>query len=78
MNKRTVYALIILLGLLHQDFWFWDDPTLVFGFIPIGLAYHALYSLAAGLAWYLAFTYAWPTEVEEFARGEKGDGSPPK
>jgi hypothetical protein len=30
----------IVLGLAHQDLWFWRDSTLVFGFLPVGLAYH--------------------------------------
>ncbi len=42
MKKTAVYLGILVLGLLHQDFWFWDDPTLIFGFLPVGLAYHAL------------------------------------
>ena len=35
---------------LHQDFWNWKkaDP-LVFGFLPIGLAYHAGYSVLAAV-----------------------------
>ena len=33
---------VVLLYLLHQDFWFWRDARpLVFGFLPIGLFYHA-------------------------------------
>lgn len=64
--RRLVYALIILLALLHQDFWWWDDSTtLVFGFLPIGLAYHALVSLLAGLLWAMAVIYCWPEDVDE-------------
>ena len=44
--KRLVILLGILLVVLHQDFWFWDDATLVFGFLPVGLAYHAGFSVA--------------------------------
>jgi hypothetical protein len=39
---------------LHQDVWFWRDARpLVFGFLPIGLAYHAAYTVAVSvmLAW---------------------------
>lgn len=67
-KKALVYTALVALALLHQDFWFWDDPTLVFGFIPVGLAYHALYSVLAGLLWYLALTYDWPSDVEAFAQ----------
>mgnify|MGYP002624326590 CR=1 FL=1 len=62
-----VFALAILLALLHQDFWFWNNRTLVFGFMPIGLAYHALFSLMAAACWALAVKFAWPTHIEEWA-----------
>jgi len=65
--NRVAWGLVILLALLHYDFWFWDDPTLVFGFLPIGLAYHAMFSLAAGGVWALVVFYAWPERVEAWA-----------
>ena len=43
----------------------WDDPTLVFGVLPAGLAYHVFYSIAAAAVWALAVRYAWPSEVED-------------
>jgi hypothetical protein len=63
--KRLVIALLVLLAILHQDFWLWDriDP-LVFGFIPVGLAYHIGVSLAAGVLWALAVHYCWPADVD--------------
>ena len=48
--------------MLHQDFWLWDDATLVFGFMPIGLAYHTAYCIVAAGLWYLATKYAWPED----------------
>ncbi len=72
MKRRVVYLLLVLLALLHQDFWYWDDATLVFGFLPAGLAYHALYSLLAALLWWMALNYAWPHEVEAFGDGQDG------
>ncbi len=74
--RGLVYGLIILLALLHQDFWWWDDSeTLVFGFVPVGLAYHALLSLAAGVLWALAVKFCWPADVdvEETPAGQGGD-----
>lgn len=69
-NKRTwIYLLVILLAIFHQDFWLWNDVRLVFGFMPVGLAYHALYSVAAALIWALAVRYAWPSLIDE----EKAD-----
>ncbi len=62
--KRLVYGLIILLAVLHHDWWWWDDSeTLLLGFVPIGLAYHAAVSLTAALLWALAVKYCWPTDL---------------
>ena len=63
--KRVIYGLIILLAVLHQDFWWWDDSeTLIFDFLPIGLAYHAGVSVAAAVLWALAVKYCWPGNVD--------------
>ena len=63
--KTLVYGLLILLAVLHQDFWWWDDgETLVFGFMPVGLAYHAGVSIAAAALWALAVRHCWPTDVD--------------
>ncbi|MCB9857750.1 MAG: DUF3311 domain-containing protein [Phycisphaerales bacterium] len=62
--KKLVYGLIILLAILHQDFWLWDSQYLVFDIVPIGLAYHAGISLAAALLWIAAIKYCWPDDVE--------------
>ena len=43
-----------LLYVLHQDFWFWRDARpLVFGFLPIGLFYHAAFTVASSLVLWL-------------------------
>lgn len=70
--KAVVIALILLLAVLHQDFWWWDDRTVLFGFLPIGLAWHAAISLGAALVGWLAVLTVWPPELEE----ETGDTSP--
>lgn len=62
--KLVVWILLLLLIILHQDFWFWTDDTLVAGFLPIGLAYHVGLSLAASVVWWLATRYAWPADDE--------------
>lgn len=66
--KMLVYGLIILLAIVHQDFWWWDriDP-LVFGFIPIGLAYQAGVSIVAAILWAMAVKYCWPANLEDEA-----------
>lgn len=49
---------------LHQDFWLWDDKTLIFGLLPSGLAYHVAYCLlASGVMWALV-RWAWPAHLE--------------
>jgi hypothetical protein len=54
---------IVALYALHQDVWFWPTARpLVFGFLPIGLAYHAAYCLAAALLMWALTTFAWPRE----------------
>lgn len=73
MSRKTVWALVAVLAVLHYDFWYWDDRTLVFGFLPIGLAYHALISILAGVVWFLAIRFAWPSELEAWA--DDGDAS---
>lgn len=61
----TLVALILLLIVLHQDNWFWTDETLVFGFLPIGLFYHACLSMAAGLMWWWATKFCWPRQSDD-------------
>lgn len=70
MNVRrsgpTIIAILVaLLMIAHQDNWYWNDGTLVFGFMPIGLFYHACLSIAATLTWLLATKIAWPVETIE-------------
>ena len=73
MSRTTVWVLVAVLAVLHYDFWYWGDRTLVFRFLPIGLAYHALISILAGLVWFLAIRFAWPSELEVWA--DEGDSS---
>lgn len=62
--KNVVWALVVLLIILHQDNWNWDKDTLVLGFIPVGLAWHAGISIAASTVWLLATLIAWPVDLE--------------
>ena len=62
-------ALILVLYLLHQDVWFWRDARpLVFGFLPVGLAYHGAYCLAAAALMWALTRAAWPGHLDEDAR----------
>ena len=63
--KALFAVLLLIVFVLHQDIWFWTDKTLVFGFLPIGLAYHASYSVLAALTMALLVRYVWPAHLEE-------------
>jgi len=66
MMAAFISLVLALFYALHQDFWFWREARpLVFGFLPIGLFYHAAYTLAtAALLWWLVRGH-WPTHLEE-------------
>ena len=66
-SGKLAWALVALLAVLHYDFWNWDDRSVVFGFLPVGLLVQALISLGAAVAWALVVRCAWPTHVEEWA-----------
>jgi hypothetical protein len=57
--------LILAVYFLHQDFWNWKQAEpLVFGFLPVGLAYHAAYSVLAALLMAILVKFAWPKHLE--------------
>jgi len=65
MKNALLTALVLLFCAAHQDFWFWRTARpLVFGFLPIGLFYHACYSLAAAGLIGLLVRFAWPGHLE--------------
>ena len=72
MKRILLVVAVVALYVLHQDIWFWRSSYLVFGFIPIGLVYHALFSAAAALLMWLLVTFAWPSHLErEFEEAER-------
>ena len=64
--RRFILATAVLvLYALHQDVWFWRTARpLLFGFLPVGLVYHAAYCLAAALLMAALVRYAWPARLE--------------
>ncbi len=62
--RWLVAGLIIAMVVLHQDVWFWTDRRLVFGFVPVGLAYHAAYSVLAAFVMAILVKVAWPRHLE--------------
>lgn len=67
-------GIILAVYLLHQDVWWWGDARpLVFGFLPVGLAYHGAYCIAvAALMWALT-RYAWPRGLDPSAPPGHGE-----
>jgi len=59
-------ALLAAVYILHQDFWNWKEAyPLVFGFLPIGLAYQAAYSILAALTMAVLVWTVWPKHLED-------------
>ena len=65
MKQLVFWFLLAVLMIAHHDWWFWDDGRLLLGFLPMGLAYHALISLAAAGLWAWAVYGVWPELFEE-------------
>jgi hypothetical protein len=65
MKHKLFGVAFAAIMVLHHDWWLWDDGRLLFGFLPVGLAYHALISIAAGLLWAWAVLGVWPELFED-------------
>ncbi len=67
MKPKTILLtlLVIAVYVLHQDFWNWKKAEpLVFGFLPIGLAYQAGYSILATVMMAVLVRAVWPKHLE--------------
>jgi len=73
MKKLLLFLLIAGIYLIHQDVWNWKNADLVFGFLPVGLAYHAAYSILAAIMMAILVKFAWPAELEQ---SEPHDSAP--
>jgi hypothetical protein len=68
MKRALLVLAVAVLYVLHQDIWFWRTARpLVFGFVPVGLAYHAGFSVAAAAVLGLLVKFAWPSHLEDEA-----------
>ena len=71
MKKALLFLLIAAVYVLHQDFWNWRvSHPFVFGFLPIGLAYHAGYSILAAAMMAILVKTAWPKHLENVEGGD--------
>ena len=82
MNRTRTLLLtlmVIAVYLLHQDYWNWKkaDP-LIFGFLPIGLAYHAGYSILACIMMAVLVKFAWPKHLETSESADNAHAQSPK
>jgi hypothetical protein len=58
--------IVAVLYALHQDVWFWREARpLVFGVLPIGLFYHAVYTVVLPAAMWWLVRLAWPTHLAD-------------
>jgi polyferredoxin len=73
--RKTVLlltVLVVVVYLLHQDVWNWKRiEPLVMGFLPIGLAYHAGFSVLAAVTMAVLVRFAWPKHLEEAPPAER-------
>lgn len=65
MKKFLLCLMIASVYVLHQDNWNWKSTELIFGFLPIGLAYHAGYSILAAIMMAVLVKFAWPEHLEQ-------------
>jgi len=65
MKKFLLFLMIAGVYVLHQDFWNWKSTDIIFGFLPVGLAYHAGYSILATLMMAVLVKFAWPEHLEQ-------------
>ncbi len=77
--RLLLAAAIVALYALHQDVWFWRTARpLVFGFLPIGLAYHAAYCVAAAALMWLLTRVAWPAHLDDDRSASHPTGRRPR
>jgi hypothetical protein len=74
MKKLLLFLLIAAVYVLHQDYWNWKNSDLVFGFLPVGLAYHAGYSILTAILMAVLVKFAWPKDLEEFEPPDSNPG----
>jgi hypothetical protein len=77
MKNALLTLAVVAVYALHQDVWaFRSARPLVFGFLPVGLAYHAAYSVVAALLMWLLVSAAWPRRLEEEAERHEDERQP--
>jgi hypothetical protein len=62
-RSLLLYAALVVLYLLHNDLWLWNDASLVLG-LPAGLAYHIGFAVATSIVLTLLVIHAWPEHLD--------------
>ncbi len=62
--RAILYILLVVLYLLHNDLWLWNDARIVGG-LPVGLVYHLLFCLIVVGVMSLLVSRAWPDELND-------------
>ena len=63
-SRWILYIGLVVLFLLHNDFWLWDNPKRVVG-LPIGLLYHIGYCIVAAILMMLIINHALPSQLQD-------------
>ena len=66
VRSLLLYAALVVLYLLHNDLWLWNDANLVLG-LPAGLAYHIGFAVVTSIVLTLLVLYAWPEHLDREA-----------
>jgi hypothetical protein len=73
MKKLLLFLLIAGVYVVHQDNWNWKSTEVVFGILPVGLAYHAGYSILAAVMMAILVKFAWPGHLEQSEPDKSAD-----
>ena len=64
---KIFWVIFLALLVLHQDFWNWSNEDVFAWGMPIGLFYHAFFSIACACLGVWAVLRAWPKDWENYA-----------
>ena len=64
MKPSRIFAagLILILFVVHQDFWNWGVTERIVGGLPRGFVFHVGLSIAAAFMWWIITLIAWPKD----------------
>ena len=72
MPTATAALIVAALYVLHQDIWLWRDARpFVLGVLPIGLFYHAAYTVATSLVLVALVRLLWPSHLDAERRADE-------